>query len=110
FFFFQAEDGIRDLYVTGVQTCALPIWEHLVAELVVAVLRKLVLDCVVAVRRQHVGPKTVSTALDGRQKRSHGLATDVVSRHQVLFQRDRVELARDGVAFGLRSRSVDALR
>src|SRR2546421_5650419 len=40
FFFFQAEDGIRDLIVTGVQTCALPIcvyfiqslnlmWDHL---------------------------------------------------------------------------------
>src|SRR5690349_22884716 len=26
-FFFQAEDGIRDLYVTGVQTCALPIFD-----------------------------------------------------------------------------------
>src|SRR5437762_11433392 len=26
FFFFQAEDGIRDTSVTGVQTCALPIW------------------------------------------------------------------------------------
>src|SRR5215510_15278408 len=26
FFFFQAEDGIRDGHVTGVQTCALPIW------------------------------------------------------------------------------------
>src|SRR5689334_25398241 len=25
-FFFQAEDGIRDGTVTGVQTCALPIW------------------------------------------------------------------------------------
>src|SRR5205807_5651321 len=25
-FFFQAEDGIRDYKVTGVQTCALPIW------------------------------------------------------------------------------------
>src|SRR2546421_6735887 len=25
YFFFQAEDGIRDLIVTGVQTCALPI-------------------------------------------------------------------------------------
>src|SRR5207244_7399000 len=25
-FFFQAEDGIRDDLVTGVQTCALPIW------------------------------------------------------------------------------------
>src|SRR5205807_6780184 len=29
FFFFQAEDGIRDYKVTGVQTCALPIWRTL---------------------------------------------------------------------------------
>src|SRR5690606_40952085 len=34
FFYFQAEDGIRDFHVTGVQTCALPIlhecpWERL---------------------------------------------------------------------------------
>ena len=28
FFFFQAEDGIRDIGVTGVQTCALPISLH----------------------------------------------------------------------------------
>src|SRR5690625_5416235 len=28
FFFFQAEDGIRDGHVTGVQTCALPIFIH----------------------------------------------------------------------------------
>src|SRR2546430_3512727 len=33
FFFFQAEDGIRDLTVTGVQTCALPIWRLTAAEL-----------------------------------------------------------------------------
>src|SRR6266496_5487172 len=32
-FFFQAEDGIRDLYVTGVQTCALPIYEQQLAVL-----------------------------------------------------------------------------
>src|SRR2546427_1175959 len=31
FFFFQAEDGIRDLTVTGVQTCALPIFLALLA-------------------------------------------------------------------------------
>src|SRR5437763_14115121 len=32
FFFFQAEDGIRDTSVTGVQTCALPIYcEHAAA-------------------------------------------------------------------------------
>src|SRR3712207_7237402 len=28
FFFFQAEDGIRDIGVTGVQTCALPIFRR----------------------------------------------------------------------------------
>src|SRR3712207_7679010 len=30
FFFFQAEDGIRDIGVTGVQTCALPIYDSLI--------------------------------------------------------------------------------
>src|SRR5690349_24980393 len=41
-FFFQAEDGIRVLYVTGVQTCALPIWlgdDALVTVYYVALLR-----------------------------------------------------------------------
>src|SRR2546430_9713419 len=32
FFFFQAEDGIRDLTVTGVQTCALPICIAIIAD------------------------------------------------------------------------------
>src|SRR5438270_1437770 len=36
-FFFQAEDGIRDLTVTGVQTCALPIWPHRVRDMEVEV-------------------------------------------------------------------------
>src|ERR1041384_8429941 len=31
FLFFQAEDGIRDKLVTGVQTCALPIWKESLA-------------------------------------------------------------------------------
>src|SRR3989441_8609397 len=34
FFFFQAEDGIRDKLVTGVQTCALPIYRRLDARAV----------------------------------------------------------------------------
>src|SRR2546430_11825546 len=33
FFFFQAEDGIRDLTVTGVQTCALPIFRSVCTRL-----------------------------------------------------------------------------
>src|SRR5262249_59954806 len=36
FFFFQAEDGIRDWSVTGVQTCALPICHEHLAIAVVA--------------------------------------------------------------------------
>src|SRR2546425_9038181 len=49
FFFFKAEDGIRDKLVTGVQTCALPISPR--AELVVldtagAVVRRVAKDVV----------------------------------------------------------------
>src|SRR5690606_39850016 len=33
-FFFQAEDGIRDFHVTGVQTCALPIYPMLSESLI----------------------------------------------------------------------------
>src|SRR2546430_16340755 len=40
-FFFQAEDGIRDLTVTGVQTCALPIWNTSVARWLLNGLRPL---------------------------------------------------------------------
>src|SRR2546426_2221178 len=32
FFFFQAEDGIRDYKVTGVQTCALPIFHEVAGQ------------------------------------------------------------------------------
>src|SRR2546426_9975281 len=47
FFFFQAEDGIRDYKVTGVQTCALPIYrEH------------------VTLREPHVGPCVQPLARD----------------------------------------------
>ena len=80
---------------------AVAVGEHLVAELVVAVLGKLVLDRVVAVRRERVGSEAVAAAFDGREEFAHRLATDLVPRHQVIFERDRVELARDRVAFGL---------
>src|SRR3712207_7649471 len=36
FFFFQAEDGIRDIGVTGVQTCTLPIYRPELSFLVYA--------------------------------------------------------------------------
>src|SRR2546429_1690987 len=54
FFFFQAEDGIRDVAVTGVQTCALPILPHRYPMLLV--------DCILAIDRgeRAVGLKNVS--------------------------------------------------
>src|SRR2546430_9800505 len=45
FFFFQAEDGIRDLTVTGVQTCALPI--------------------LIAIRRIAITPRSMLSRIDG---------------------------------------------
>src|SRR5258707_10510856 len=46
FFFFQAEDGIRDIGVTGVQTCALPIFciFQLPEGVLKAILKRFVLD------------------------------------------------------------------
>src|SRR5690625_2742179 len=43
FFFFQAEDGIRDGHVTGVQTCALPIFAGFNGSREICELRKLFL-------------------------------------------------------------------
>src|SRR5690606_41210085 len=51
FFFFQAEDGIRDFHVTGVQTCALPIFTHAFLGLVTVFLA---LDLGVFHREAHV--------------------------------------------------------
>src|SRR5699024_11796235 len=44
-FFFQAEDGIRDRNVTGVQTCALPILSPSKVEIFASVVR---LPCVIS--------------------------------------------------------------
>src|SRR2546430_13712417 len=43
-FFFQAEDGIRDLTVTGVQTCALPIFAELADQGAAAMLGLVAVD------------------------------------------------------------------
>src|SRR5260221_6673674 len=63
-FFFQAEDGIRDHCVTGVQTCALPIWRdgEVHAEL---------------------AARAAGAALaDGRQRRGHGRSEEHTSELQ----------------------------
>ena len=90
FFFFQAEDGIRDLIVTGVQTCALPI--SLTREKIVAAASKTfvcIMDDtkfvdrlgefplpieVVPFARSYVSRRMV--ILGGRPEYRHGFITD----------------------------------
>src|SRR2546430_2396950 len=67
FFFFQAEDGIRDLTVTGVQTCALPIsCRHRLARLTGG-LRSLGLAA--AERAQDLRSRPVRQAIETQQQR-----------------------------------------
>src|SRR5206468_9089008 len=74
FFFFQAEDGIRDLIVTGVQTCALPI--YLALDLVDLLRQRVDLDPQPARRFVHqvdrlVGEKAVADVAMRQGRRSH---------------------------------------
>src|SRR2546428_8424029 len=79
FFFFQAEDGIRDLIVTGVQTCALPI-------LRVAELRIAAEDLVAALAvQQHLHPRL----LRGLHHVPLGIIRELAERH-VLMPGDEI--------------------
>src|SRR5207253_8678464 len=62
FFFFQAEDGIRDGHVTGVQTCALPICLPAAAQAITTT------DAFpkTAVRRLRLGGRSVTVAALGK--------------------------------------------
>src|SRR5256886_4909763 len=57
FFFFQAEDGIRDLTVTGVQTCALPISGDAIKKLEISEQRHRWPDIL---DKQHLAPAAVT--------------------------------------------------
>src|SRR5256885_4334162 len=77
-FFFQAEDGIRDYKVTGVQTCALPIWLL-----------------------------TEEAAIPGRGKQKHTLAAATLAKDLLTFRdldrpddlQVRIELAAGAMVF-----------
>src|SRR5438105_5558888 len=74
FFFFQAEDGIRDPLVTGVQTCALPISPP---------------------RGRHAGEPRVSGGL-GRGPREEHVAPDLLVEQRASLRRPRLGAGDDG--------------
>src|SRR2546430_8731420 len=80
FFFFQAEDGIRDLTVTGVQTCALPISfvvrGHVAPRraAVIGPIQSEVADQIDALRRGGVRDGNGDAAGKRRQSSAHDLA------------------------------------
>src|SRR5260370_28087492 len=76
FFFFQAEDGIRDSSVTGVQTCALPISGN-----VVFLWSTVSICCLVSDRAFGLGKYChVRTLRDFRHRSSSSLSFDCLKR------------------------------
>src|SRR5205809_5581271 len=75
-FFFQAEDGIRDVAVTGVQTCALPILLALVERPHPRAVVALALGSTAPRRRDGCNRRGIARSKSGRQ-----LSTDATQFH-----------------------------
>src|SRR3989449_8039854 len=98
FFFFQAEDGIRDVAVTGVQTCALPISLQGAGALTASLLKRgarplRLIDpprCGRAPPRLHpgIGPKSAGSAgsSSGAQFHDRHIAERLYSRQVILCE------------------------
>src|SRR2546430_16478637 len=91
-FVFQAEDGIRDLTVTGVQTCALPICRRARSE------------NFVAMRVRHFASHCVAP---GKVRRPLSRRSPASSRRRVLSEKQR---SRSYLARSLRSWKVQVRR
>src|SRR5256885_17074687 len=84
FFFFQAEDGIRDYKVTGVQTCALPIYGQAVGVLGIGVAQHLVAQAL-ELLHQRIARLLVIGAIAGLQDQVAEVLERVLGRAQLGF-------------------------
>src|SRR2546430_7824549 len=94
FFFFQAEDGIRDLTVTGVQTCALPICAQGVGGRVVAHVIVAVREAESPLRRGRDDDRAVlevGCAAEVEQRVPAVVVAAGQGARQVFARRDRIE-------------------
>src|SRR5207253_6309403 len=81
--FFQAEDGIRDGHVTGVQTCALPISQDIIAA--AAQIRALVPLALEAMQTEHEADRTTSIMMSRALVAACELTGDTLQRMIVLL-------------------------
>src|SRR5438046_3692648 len=84
-FFFQAEDGIRDWSVTGVQTCALPIYGggHVERD---ALIGSALLILVAAAANQGVGKTGLGGVPPNREKEGEGSAVGRIGKVEALAE------------------------
>src|SRR5690625_1924967 len=98
-FFFQAEDGIRDGHVTGVQTCALPIWSaglYMTPEVIALPESRTVARALQVVRAKGEDAETVYTLpIVDTSRRLRGVAElrELVLAHPETMVADLVETA-----------------
>src|SRR5437763_15895382 len=96
-FFFQAEDGIRDTSVTGVQTCALPIWTVVTSPSPTPIHQLIIVELlqqILAWKQVHAGARVFpDTDLRrseerrvGKECRSRGSTYDLKKKRLILWE------------------------
>src|SRR5690606_39314779 len=98
FFFFQAEDGIRDFHVTGVQTCALPI---LIIDFGARPVASLI-AVATALLTQAVGCRLSGVPFDAKSPLITGLSLSLLLRADALWLHAAAALIAIGSQFVLR--------
>src|SRR3712207_8535051 len=84
-FFFQAEDGIRDIGVTGVQTCALPIWTALLLGMFALVIFTMTFLATLSSIFESQGPSLVAA-----ERGAYDLSMDSIPSNPVRSEERRV--------------------
>src|SRR5690606_8245038 len=81
--FFQAEDGIRDFHVTGVQTCALPISEPSTRRFIIPYSSRLHSACLIAMSTgSGPGLPMIRRCMSSRALTSRSTVTDKIPRNE----------------------------
>src|SRR2546422_9318250 len=106
FFFFQAEDGIRDVAVTGVQTCALPISKPIGLEAQIEEVEAL--QCVEEIAKS--SPRLEALIFGPYDyAASQGVDPRAIEEDSSLYEGDIWHYARNKIVIAARAAGIDAI-